>query len=219
MCVCVCVEAYCVCVETYCVCVCGNLLCVCGNLLCGRSLLLQHTLKLVHSLPVPLLEEALQSAINSTLCISISQHWRQGFIQVLGFLAHSLAQGAAHPLAQGAGFPCTPALTPPSTLFCLSGFNSLSPQKRFCLSLLSFLLLIFTAKTVLRNAEWSTTGRITQSALVVNPGNAKVQMSMGNELAQQVYTVHTETVLIVILSAWWVCGRSVYPNMDKNFPL
>ena len=140
----------------------------------------------------------------------------------------------------GAGFPstlagprcCTPTgprcwvplHTRTHSLFCLSGFNSLSPQKRFCLSLLSFLLLIFTAKTVLRNAEWSTTGRITQSALVVNPGNAKVQMSMGNELAQQVYTVHTETVLLVYTYSFcqlggYVVTDSVYPNMDKNFPL
>ena len=52
---------------------------------------------------------------------------------------------------------------------------------------LSLLVVVFSAKTVARNADWTTTDAIVRSALKVNPGNAKVHMSMGNELAQQVY--------------------------------
>ena len=179
---CVCGNLLCVCLWKPIVCVCGNLLCVCVETYCvcvWKPIVWEKPLTTTHTET-----GALSSCsswrklyrVHSTLCISVSQQW-QGFIQVLGSLAH--------PLAQVLG-------SPPSTIFysfislLKCGFNSLSPQKRFCLSLLSFLLLIFSVKTVLRNAEWSTTGRITQSALVVNPGNAKVQMSMGNELAQQV---------------------------------
>ena len=59
-------------------------------------------------------------------------------------------------------------------------------QRVLTLMALSFLLLTFSAKTVKRNFEWHSTQRIAQSALAVNPGNAKLHMSMGNVLAQQV---------------------------------
>jgi len=48
------------------------------------------------------------------------------------------------------------------------------------------ILLLFSAKTLVRNWEWRNTQALAESALKVNWGNAKVQMTMGNVLAQQV---------------------------------
>ena len=60
------------------------------------------------------------------------------------------------------------------------------------------LLLVFSTKTVLRSAEWQSAGSIAQSALSVNPGNAKVFMSVGNELTQQVTGAAKHITLLVI---------------------
>ena len=44
----------------------------------------------------------------------------------------------------------------------------------------------FSVKTVLRNAEWTNTETLGMAAVPVNPGNAKVLMTLGNIYAQQV---------------------------------
>ena len=59
-------------------------------------------------------------------------------------------------------------------------------QRVLNLIALCLLLLTFSAKTLKRNSEWQNTESIAQSSLKVNPGNAKLHMSMGNVLAQQV---------------------------------
>ena len=47
-------------------------------------------------------------------------------------------------------------------------------------------LLLFSAKTLARNWEWGNTQTLAESGLRVNWDNAKVHMTMGNVLAQQV---------------------------------
>lgn len=54
------------------------------------------------------------------------------------------------------------------------------------MTILCVLLVVFSTKTLLRNMEWLDSFSIAQSSLKVNPENAKVHMSMGNELAQKV---------------------------------
>lgn len=65
-------------------------------------------------------------------------------------------------------------------------FTHSSQRKKQAAIAVSLLVLIFSAKTVSRNWEWGSTSGIATAALKTNPGNAKIHMSMGNELAQQV---------------------------------
>ena len=54
------------------------------------------------------------------------------------------------------------------------------------MTLFILILLMFSAKTLIRNWEWGDTERLAVSGLKVNPFNAKVHFAMGNVLAQQV---------------------------------
>ena len=60
------------------------------------------------------------------------------------------------------------------------------PGKKAAIALLCIISLAFFGKTIIRNLEWKNTQSLAESALKVNPGNAKVHMTMGNVLAQQV---------------------------------
>ena len=57
-------------------------------------------------------------------------------------------------------------------------------------------LVIYSAKTVNRNYAWGDTRLLAESAVSVNPGNAKVFMVLGNYYAQQVgrqsFTLYNE---------------------------
>ncbi|XP_019854061.1 PREDICTED: transmembrane and TPR repeat-containing protein 4-like isoform X2 [Amphimedon queenslandica] len=53
------------------------------------------------------------------------------------------------------------------------------------MTLFILILLMFSAKTLIRNWEWGDTERLAVSGLKVNPLNAKVHFAMGNVLAQQ----------------------------------
>lgn len=48
------------------------------------------------------------------------------------------------------------------------------------------LLTLFAIKTLSRNAEWKNTESLASSGLKVNPGNAKIYLTMGNVLARKV---------------------------------
>ena len=50
-------------------------------------------------------------------------------------------------------------------------------------------MVTYGAKTVRRNYEWGSTNLLAESAVAVNPGNAKVFMTIGNYYAQQVIIV------------------------------
>ena len=66
---------------------------------------------------------------------------------------------------------------------------SVSPQKwPIQVIAVSLLVLIFSAKTLSRNSQWYNTDTLVHAGLKTNPGNAKLHMSMGNELAKQVTT-------------------------------
>jgi hypothetical protein len=78
----------------------------------------------------------------------------------------------------------------PSMGFCLLvalGINSFrtKTRKNRAAIAVSFLVLVFSAKTVSRNSEWGTSRGLVTAALKTFPGNAKLHMSMGNQLAQQ----------------------------------
>eukprot|EP00118_Oscarella_pearsei_P008648 m.45784 g.45784 ORF g.45784 m.45784 type:complete len:778 (+) comp33634_c0_seq6:121-2454(+) len=52
-------------------------------------------------------------------------------------------------------------------------------------SLFYILLLLFSLKTVQRNSEWLDTQSLAKAGIRVNPGNAKVHLTLGNVLAQK----------------------------------
>ena len=54
------------------------------------------------------------------------------------------------------------------------------------------LLSLFAVKTLNRNAEWKDTEGIAASGLKMNPGNAKIYLTMGNMLAQKVRNTNDE---------------------------
>ena len=58
------------------------------------------------------------------------------------------------------------------------------------------ILLMFSAKTLARNLEWSNTQTLAEAALKVNSGNAKVHLTMGNVLAQQVSDTFPQSCLV-----------------------
>ncbi|CAI8019479.1 Protein O-mannosyl-transferase TMTC2, partial [Geodia barretti] len=79
----------------------------------------------------------------------------------------------------------------PSMGFCLLVALSINSfrtktRKNHAAIAVSLLVLVFSAKTVSRNSEWGTSRGIVTAALKTFPGNAKLHMSMGNILAQQV---------------------------------
>ena len=51
---------------------------------------------------------------------------------------------------------------------------------------MSIVLLSMTCKTLTRNSEWQSMSSLCVSGVKVNPGNAKIHFSIGNEHAQQV---------------------------------
>ena len=53
-------------------------------------------------------------------------------------------------------------------------------------SLAYFVLLMFAAKTTVRNMEWWDTEYLAEAGMKTNPLNAKMFMTMGNVLAQKV---------------------------------
>lgn len=53
-------------------------------------------------------------------------------------------------------------------------------------SLLGLTLLFYGAKTLQRNYQWTDSRLLAESAIMVNPGNAKVYMTLGNHYAQEV---------------------------------
>lgn len=62
------------------------------------------------------------------------------------------------------------------------------------MSLASLLLLLYSLKTVNRNCDWSNSLALAESAVSVNPSNAKVFMTIGNHYAQNVsLCVHIDT--------------------------
>lgn len=58
--------------------------------------------------------------------------------------------------------------------------------------------------------DWLDTLSIAQSAIKVNPRNAKVHMSMGNELAQKVRDLLLNCLIIGYVWAMWIIS---YPPM------
>ena len=48
------------------------------------------------------------------------------------------------------------------------------------------LLFLFASKTIQRNSEWLDTKSLAESGIKVNPNNAKVHLTLGNYLAQNV---------------------------------
>lgn len=63
-----------------------------------------------------------------------------------------------------------------------------------------FVLILFAAKTVVRNTEWSDTEYLAEAGMKINPLNAKMFMTMGNVLAQKVRNVSSCDVSIVLKS-------------------
>ena len=53
-------------------------------------------------------------------------------------------------------------------------------------------------KTLMRNFDWWNTQALAESALPVNPGNAKVFVTVGNVYAQQVGFVMVNTEWLVL---------------------
>ena len=72
----------------------------------------------------------------------------------------------------------------------------------------SLLVLIFSAKTLSRNSQWNNTDTLVHAGLKTNPGNAKLHMSMGNELAKQV-TTNLCRRSILLASSGRLCKLSV----------
>ena len=52
--------------------------------------------------------------------------------------------------------------------------------------IVSLLLLLYSVKTLRRNLDWGDSLSLAESAVPVNPSNAKVFMTIGNHHAQKV---------------------------------
>ena len=53
---------------------------------------------------------------------------------------------------------------------------------------ISLLVLLYSVKTFKRNLDWGNSLSLAESAVPVNPSNAKVFMTIGNHYAQKVRT-------------------------------
>ena len=63
--------------------------------------------------------------------------------------------------------------------------------------IVSLVLLFYSAKTITRNWDWGNTLLLAESAVPVNPSNAKVYMTIGNHYAQKV-CIHKESVFVCV---------------------
>lgn len=64
--------------------------------------------------------------------------------------------------------------------------------------LVTVTMAIYGTKTLQRNHEWTDIKLLSESAIAVNPTNAKVYMTIGNYYAQQVCKlIHAEVYMTI----------------------
>ncbi len=80
--------------------------------------------------------------------------------------------------------------------------------------LLVVTVAFYSGKTVLRSHEWTDIKLLSESALKVNPSNAKVYMTIGNYYAQQVRGSFGKSVLIRGVASFqgWICTIQWTPS-------